>query len=297
MIRVSFSLTFALVSCFCAAAATQQQVAFERGTAIWIANIDGSDAKKVAEGSAPDLSRDGTRIAFHTDESTKKDLVRHIAVVEVATKRVTVFKKEIPSQNCQRPIWSPDGTRILFEIWSDGDWHLAMINMGGSGFRYVKKATPRNNSFWSACFAPDGKSIYVQDLTNLYQLELDGTERKKWDLHSLFPTGAFNSGSRFAVSPDGKALLMSVDMDEDIQRKDWDGPPPALWTLDLATEKPTRITPKGMLAWDGCWLGKDEILFVSQAAKEKEPSIYRMSLQGKPRKVILKNARTPSISR
>ena len=83
-------------------------------------------------------------------------------------------------------------------------WHLALVNADGGDFRYVKKATATNDSFWSSCWAPDGRSIYMQDLDNLHQIGLDGAEIKSWKLESLIPKGSFSSGSRFAVSPDGR---------------------------------------------------------------------------------------------
>jgi Tol biopolymer transport system component len=92
---------------------------------------------------------------------------------------------------------------------------------------------------------------------------------------------------------------MDVEMNEK-ERKGWDGPPAAIWTLDLATEKVTRLTPKTLYAWDCHWLdAPDSILFVSQGAGEKEASIYRMSTtgQGKDRKLLIKNARIPGTSR
>jgi TolB protein len=297
MTRTFLGLSLLYVSCL-SALASPQKLAFERGTAIWIANLDGTDAKKVTKGSGPNMSPDGTRIAFHTDEVVEKDVIRQIAVVDVATKKVTVFKKEIPSDNCQHAIWSPDGAHILFSIWTDSDWHLAMINADGSGFRYVKKAAPARNSYWSTCWAPDGKSIYAQDLTNLYQFALDGAEIKKWSLHSLFAKGGMNSGSSAAVSPDGKTLLLDVDMEEEeANMPDWDGPPPSLWMLEIASQKATRLSPKGVLAWHGCWLNSKEIVFTSQSAKEKEPTIYRMNIAEKDRKAVLKNANNPSAAR
>ena len=298
MRRLFFAIVCLLFSWSHAIAAASQHFAFERGTTIWIANVDGSDAKKIAKGSGPDLSPDGTRVAFHTDDSNKKDVIRHIAVVDVATKKVTVFKNEIPSNNCQRATWSPDGTRILFNIWTDSDWHLAMIKADGTGFRYVKKATPKNNSFWSACWAADGKSIYAQDLNNLYQFALDGSEMKKWKLDSLFPKGGMNSGSNAEVSPDGKMMVVDIDMEEEeANMPDWDGPPPSVWALDIASGKATRLTPKGLLAWHGSWIDSKEILFTSQSAKEKEPTVYRMKLTEKDRKPVLKDANNPSVSK
>ncbi len=88
-------------------------------------------------------------------------------------------------------------------------------------------------------------------------------------------------------------------MNEESDRQDWDGPLPAIWALDLATEKVTRLTPKSLYAWDCQWLDADNVLFVSQAADEKEPSVYRMSVtgQGKDRKRLAENARLPRASR
>src|SRR5438445_211332 len=114
MTRMLLTTALLVVSFLSAVAATSQKIAFERGDSIWVANADGSDARKIVKGSAPDLSRDGKRIAFHTDESRSKDLVRQIATADVATKQVKIFKNEIPSRNCQRAIWSPDGAHILF---------------------------------------------------------------------------------------------------------------------------------------------------------------------------------------
>jgi TolB protein len=67
--------------------------------------------------------------------------------------------------------------------------------------------------------------------------------------------------------------------------------------MDLVTQKATRLTPKGFFAWGGCWLSAGEIVFASQADGEKEASLQRMALPGKERKVFLKKANAPSVSR
>ena len=297
MSRVLLSLTCVFVSSVWAIAAGHQQIAFERGTAIWMANADGSNPRKITEGNGPDLSPNGARIAFHTNGGDEKELVRQIAVVDPGTKKTKIFKDEIPSRNCQRAIWSPDGSQILFSIWTDNDWHLALINADGSGFRYVKKTAPKGLSLWSACWAPDGQSIYAQDLDNLYQLALDGGELKKWPLRALFPDGSFSSGSSFAVSPDGKTLLMDVDMDnEEANMPDWDGPPPSMWILDIASKKATRLTPKGILAWHGAWIDSQTIVFSTQSRKERNPVIRAMKLSDQSEKLLIQNGANPSVS-
>ncbi len=267
---------------------------FERGGAVWVAKLDGTGARKIAAGSSPDISPDGTRIAFTQDG---KGADRNIAVAEVATGKVTALKNQIPSNNCYRAVWSPDGRQLLFNIWTDNDWHIGLVNADGTGFRYLKKTAPKGKSCHSTCWAPDGRSLYLQDFDKIYQIGIDGTELKSWTVDAFIPKGSFSSGSHFAVSPDGRTLLMDAEMDESIKRKDWDGPPPALWTLDLTTLKATRLTPKGFFAWEPCWLSAEEIIFGSQADGEKNPSLHRMTFPGKERKLLLKNANSPSVSR
>lgn len=278
-------------------AAGSQLVAFERGTSIWIANVDGSNAHKIANGSEPDLSPDATRIAFNTDDSSTNDVVREIAVADLATKKVSLVKG-IPSKNCQRALWSPDGKQILFDIWNNNDWDLALISPDGSDFRYLKKAGPTHNSLWSTCWATDGKSIFAQDLAYLYQINLEGQELKKWKLESLFPNAGLNSGSRISSSPDGKTLLVEVDTDEEVTSiPDWDGSPPSLWTFELESAKATRLTEKGVLASSGCWLDGTHILFNLHLAKQKQPVIYEMEIGKKEMKAMIKDALNPSVSK
>jgi len=124
-------------------AAEPERVAFERGTAIWIANVDGSKAEKITEGSGPSLSPDGTKIAFNTDIPGDRGPARELAIADIATKKVTLVKG-IPSKNYQRALWSPDGKQILFTIWTGADWDIALISPDGSGLRYVRKSPPRD---------------------------------------------------------------------------------------------------------------------------------------------------------
>ena len=79
--------------------------------------------KKIAGGGWPEISPDGARIAFNTegDAKNRPGPERHIAVIDVATGKIDVFK-DIPSDNCFGPVWSRDGSQIAFYIMSEGDW-------------------------------------------------------------------------------------------------------------------------------------------------------------------------------
>lgn len=201
----------------------------------------------------------------------------------------------MPSDNCLGATWSPDGTRLLFYAYVNNEMRIAVMNVGGTDFKFIPNTGGERQSYWSASWAHDGQSLYGQDMENMYQLRLDGSVIKKWKIDKLIPRGGMSGDVRLNVSPDGKMLLLDVEMDEK-ERKGWDGPPPSIWTMDLATEQVTRLTPKILYAWDSDWCGDDAIVFASEAAGEERPSIYRMSLasQGKDKKLLVKDARLPS---
>ncbi len=275
------------------AAGGQQKIAFEReDNSIWVANLDGTGAKKIASGDDPDISPDGTKLAYNTLSATGPQ--RSIAVVDLATGVSTVFK-DVPSDNAYGPLWSPNGTKVLFYILINNNWEIGVANADGSGFRVLKGAGPNNQYFFSACWMPDGKSLFCQDLTNLYQITTEGEVMKQWPLQQLFPKGDLDSNVRIDASADGTALLMDVNSDTDSGRGGWDGPPPQIWEMNLSTEKAAPITP--IFWWEPCWVSADEYLCITQGAKEKEPSIYLRSLDGKTKKVVVKGAMNPSVSK
>jgi len=81
-------LAFALAGFGVTAFPADQRIAFERNDAVYIANLDGTGEKKIADGIFPAISPDGTRVAFNTVEKT--------------------------SDNSYYPTWTADGTQILF---------------------------------------------------------------------------------------------------------------------------------------------------------------------------------------
>ncbi|PYJ13514.1 MAG: hypothetical protein DME93_03180 [Verrucomicrobia bacterium] len=276
--------------------AAPQMIAFERNQAVWIANLDGTGEKKIADGIFPAISPDGSRVAFNTVEKTSDtSYVRHIAVVDIATGKLNVFK-DVPSDNSYYPSWTADGQHILFTTRPHEVWDLIAINSDGTNFHVLKPGVQNEVTRYSPIWARDGQSVFCEDMANVYQLGLDGAVRAQWKIDKIVPKGDMSGDGRIDVSPDGKRLLLSIDMGEESGRKDWDGPLPALWSFDLQSQKATRLTPKKLFGWDGVWIDNNNILFLSKAAGEKNDSIYRMSVEGKNLKRLIKNGRFPSVS-
>jgi TolB protein len=293
-------LTIAIFLCVAFSAlshAAPRKIAYERRDDIFVADADGTHQKKIADGALPEISPDSTRVAFNTeaDAKTRPGPERHIAVADLATGKVTVLN-DIPSDNCFGPVWSPDGSKLAFSIMAEKEWHLGLVNADGSGFRFVKNPELKSEAFGEPTWARDGKSIFCHDLDDIYQIDLNGNVLKKWALSKILTDASMNGGDRLSISPDGKVLLMDVDCGAEHERKNWDGPQPAIEKFNLASEKAIRITGKNDFVWDPFWLSNDEFLCILQKENENEPSIYRMSLNGKNAKLLAKHARTPSAS-
>src|SRR5438046_1789663 len=222
--------------------AAQRKIAYEHRENIFVADTDGTHQKKIATGALPEISPDGTRVAFNTeaDAKTRPGPERHIAVADLASGKVTVFK-DIPSDNCFGPVWSPDGSKLAFSIMAEKEWHLGLVNADGSGFRFVKNAGLKSDAFGAPTWSADRKSIFCHDLDNLYQIDLDGNVLKKWPLPKVLTEAGMNGGDRLSASIDGKTLLMDVDIGAENERKKWGRRQPAIYKFDLATEKRTTV--------------------------------------------------------
>ena len=273
-----------------------QMIAFERNNAVWIAKLDGTGERKVADGIFPGISPDGARVAFNTVEKTSPTTyARHMAAVDVASGKITVFK-DVPSKNSYYPSWNADGKQILFTTRPKEVWDLVAINSDGTNFHVLKAGEQNAVTRYSPIWARDGQSIFCHNMTNIYQLGVDGTVRAQWKIDKIVPKGDMSGEGRITVSPDGKQLLLSIEMGEESDREDWDGPLPALWSFDLESQKATRLTSKEHFGWDGVWIDNSNVLFLNRPEGEHETSIYRMSIDGKKVKRLIKNARFPSVS-
>jgi TolB protein len=272
------------------AAESSRHLCFSRDRGVWIANLDGSGAKKVVTGDDPAISPDGTRIAY---TEAGKGNIRHIAVIEVSSGKKVVFRN-VPSDNAYGPVWSGDGQRILFNIFTENHWRLSLIGVDGSGFQFVPAPPGVTQDLFSPAWADDN-SIFGQDLTNIYQVDLSGKALAQWKISDALPNADMNSNDRIVRSDDGKSFLVDADLNEEGQIKSWEGPPPAVFLFDISTGKAHRVSPAKVYAWDPFWLDAADYLFTS-TVDGRHFGIYKASLGGEKPQLVINNASSVTVS-
>lgn len=273
------------------AAEPSRHICFSRDRAVWIANLDGTGARKIVSGDDPAISPDGARIAY---TEPGKGSVRHIAVIEIGSGKKVVFRN-LASDNAYGPIWSSDGQRLVFMIFTGKHWRLGLMAGDGSGFQFVEAAPTGGQDLFSPAWATDDKSIYAQDLTNIYQVDLTGKVLAQWKVSDAFSNADMNSNDRLEPASDGKSFLVDADLSEEGNIKSWEGPPPAIFLFDTSTGKARRVSPAKVYAWDPCWLDAKTYLFTS-TIDGRHFGIYKVSLAGEKPQLVINNASSVSVS-
>jgi dipeptidyl aminopeptidase/acylaminoacyl peptidase len=145
-----------------------------------------------------DLAADGKRVAAHRHDGAGGD----IWVTDLSRNATSRFTFDASQEN-QSPIWSPDGTRIVYASFRNGKAGIYQkpSNNAGSEERLIESNDPVVPVSWS----PDGNSIVYEVVDqktqrDLWLLPLTGDRKSSPLLHTPF-------SELFAqISPDGKWL-------------------------------------------------------------------------------------------
>ncbi len=178
-------------------------------SAIWLASADGQTHRRLADGTAPRFSPDGSRIAFTTPDgafeiSTAGGSARPLSGAEA--------RRIWPSSQLESAVTSPDGRKVAFLARDPKPRKyvirkLCVRNADGSNVRPLSGALDRDAA--SPQWSSDSRTVYFladdRGSTHVYAARNDGTLRQV--------TSAPERLSGLSVADNGRAVSVTSGME------------------------------------------------------------------------------------
>lgn len=228
--------------------ATDAKTGFPTGSteAIYVANADGSDARRLTEigqrNDLPTWSPDGREIAFLSDRDGNWDLyvmnadgtnVRNVTR-NTADNCACAGDEDVGFGSRDRPSWSPDGSLIAFSSdLADSGRNLDVftIHPDGTGLRRLTKNLAEDG--WPD-WSPDGSQIAFESYRDgddeIYVMSANGGAVRQL---------TFNEGIRDGNpewSPDGRSIAFTS------QRDDLEAPRDDIFVMNADGSNPVNLT-------------------------------------------------------
>jgi Tol biopolymer transport system component len=219
-------------------------IAYQRGemSEIYVMDSDGSGQRNVTNALGidawPTWSADGSRIVFHADrnyivgDSDSMTDDPDIYVVNADGTGETRLTDD-PGRDFL-PIWSPDGSRIVFISNREGPGEIFVMNADGSGQDNVTN-DPGAADGWPS-WSPDGTKIAFQSFRDgngeIYVMNADGSGLSRLTANAVFDAGP-------SWSPDGTKIAFESERDGNLE----------IYVMNADGSDPRRLTDH--TAFDG----------------------------------------------
>jgi eukaryotic-like serine/threonine-protein kinase len=172
---------------------------------VWLSRT-GQELAEVAPAAdfrAPALSPDGTKIAIRRADPDSRNL--DVWVIDTARGTTTRFTFDPGDDG--NPIWSPDGAKIAWTGFRNGEDAIWMKSANGVGEE--EKVTTTGSNSVALCWSRDGSTIFYQafgaSLYDVSAVDLQGDRKPRTILGSKFVE------VRAQLSPDGHWLAYQSD--------------------------------------------------------------------------------------
>jgi tricorn protease-like protein len=283
------------------------KICFVRAHDVYLVDLAKGAKKRIVAGEDCNISPTGNAIAF-TVYSAELNKVGHPKTIKIfdLTNDTTNELEFLPKSHKANPQWSPDGTKVAFEIAINHQTHIGILNIASSEWQDVTRKLDflesggEVNGYGLALdsWAPDGKSIVCQDSKFIYEIALDGSTLQKRTIETIADRREVEilGNMRFSYSPDRR--LMSFWSSSELKTGKINL---AIYIFDFEKEKLLRITPETIEASNPVWLpsGRDIMFQRLQERRDNVPvwDLCTISANGNDLRTILLNASYGSYSR
>ncbi|MEW5826238.1 MAG: DUF5050 domain-containing protein [Candidatus Bipolaricaulota bacterium] len=214
---------------------------------IFVMRADGGGQTNLTQNPAwdtsPSWSPDGQRIVFETDRDTSgivilaspPDLGREIYAMDADGDNVTRLSNS-PEDDLY-PMWSPVGSKIVFQSSRDGNPEIYVMNGDGSGQVRLTDHVAQDSM---PCWSPDGNWITFQSgrdgNTEIYKVALTGTSTTRL-------TNSADEDWGPSWSPDGAQIVFATTRDGDVE----------IYRMNADGSAATRLTQNGAVDVNAFW--------------------------------------------
>jgi Tol biopolymer transport system component len=117
---------------------------------LYVMNIDGSDSRQIfssdRSAALPKWSRDGRTIVFNHFTLSSGKIIGDIGWVNRDGNNFRQITRSSDDSVSENPYWSPDGSRIVFQLNQTGNFQIYVMDADGSN--QVRLTNHRGNDYW-----------------------------------------------------------------------------------------------------------------------------------------------------
>jgi Tol biopolymer transport system component len=184
------------------------------GTELWLANTDGSNARRLdiglGQSTSPVFSPDGTKVAFMTRVGAATPYSLFVANADGTGARSLTGDMKVVTYELAGITWSPDGRTLVFASSDAGTDRLYLVGIDGGA--PVALTDEQSNRAWPA-WSPDGAWLAYQGKPTSVRLSLMISRPDGSGERALASVEAFNSsfaGPQWAADSQRIAYFRSV---------------------------------------------------------------------------------------
>lgn len=272
---------------------------FSRGDAIYTMNMKSGAIKRVALGYDPNISRDGSEVAYTVSRDNDRDVNRIVNIKNLSTGKVRAFPS-LAKNTHYGPVWSPKDARLIalhvFSLAPSARWDAGLLDTSSGEWKNLTAGIKSDGGVYLSSWTPGGRSIICHDLRDVYEVDLDGRVIRTLPIQDMIPTEYVSSSTKFSVLSSGM-ILFDTNLPHDGEPADENV---GIFTVDLVNNVVNRITPQRFQAMDPLPLPTpDDILFSALATSKRGRSrsdIYKISVTTNKSELVLRNASNASYS-
>jgi Tol biopolymer transport system component len=267
----------------------------KNGDGIYVINFENGKEKKIVIDYVSDfsLSPDGKKLVY---TKVTEDCGRSIYITDLNDLKEQ--KLNINNCNAYSPTWSPDNKFIAFNIWTNNDWHIGIINADNSNLKVLKCVSSGNLPTWSH----DGKSIITYDFSQIRKIDLTDRIVETFSIKSIPNNYGSSTFTKFFYSSDNNFLIWNGTTEEkQTSTLNPHDPIEGIMVYDFLQKTKYQISPKGMHICNPFVDSADNIYFdgkiINKDSKidNESTNIYMINLNERILKLVTKNASSPSL--